>query len=108
MDDRAESDIKVEAHPDLAAVISNIIKHGETIDNHYAAHGLNELGIVDTESFLPLGASMHLKIQSLPILDNLVSPETGLRNVRTLKQLGYTITQYFGKVDVSGDSCNCD
>lgn len=67
-----KSNIETEANPDLATVISNIITHGETIDNHYAAHGLNELGIVDTESFLPLGASMHLKIQSLPILDNLV------------------------------------
>ncbi|KAL8827389.1 MAG: hypothetical protein Q9191_003214 [Dirinaria sp. TL-2023a] len=60
-----------EANPDLATVISNIIEHGETIDSHYAAHGLNELGIVDTESFRPLGASMHLKTQSLPILENL-------------------------------------
>ncbi len=68
----AKSNTETEANPDLATVISNIINHGETIDNHYAAHGLNELGIVDTESFLPLGASMHLKIQSLPILDNLV------------------------------------
>lgn len=62
-----------ESNPDLATVISSIIEHGETIDSHYAAHGLNELGIVDTESFKTLGASMHLKIQSLPILENLVS-----------------------------------
>lgn len=60
------------AAPDLSTVIESIIKHGETIDEHYAAKGLNELGIVDTESFVPLGASAHLKIQSLPILDNLV------------------------------------
>ena len=58
--------------PDLAAVIARIIDHGEHIDNHYAAQGYDNMGIVDTESFLPLGASLHLKTQSLPILDNLV------------------------------------
>ena len=60
------------APPDLSTVIDSIIKHGETIDEHFAAKGLNELGVVDTESFLPLGASAHLKLQSLPILENLV------------------------------------
>ena len=59
--------------PDLAAVITRIIDHGEHIDNHYAAQGYDDMGMVDTESFLPLGASLHLKTQSLPILDNLVS-----------------------------------
>jgi hypothetical protein len=59
--------------PDLAAVIARIIDHGEHIDNHYAAQGYDDMGMVDTESFLPLGASLHLKTQSLPILDNLVS-----------------------------------
>lgn len=67
------------AAPDLSTVIESIIKHGETIDEHYAAKGLNEIGVVDTESFLPLGASAHLKIQSLPILENLVRIETTLR-----------------------------
>ena len=59
--------------PDLAAVITRIIDHGEHIDNHYAARGYDDMGMVDTESFLNLGASLHLKTQSLPILDNLVS-----------------------------------
>ena len=63
------------AAPDLSTVIESIIKHGETIDEHYATKGLNEVGIVDTESFVPLGASAHLKVQSLPILDNLVRNE---------------------------------
>lgn len=94
----------IEANPDLAAVISNIINHGEAIDNHYAAHGLNELGIVDTESFLPLGASMHLKIQSLPILDNLVSDYHSLRDMRGLNLPGDPTTQYVGKVYISRNS----
>ena len=59
--------------PDLTAIITRIIDHGEHIDNHYAAQGYDVMGMVDTESFLPLGASLHLKTQSLPILDNLVS-----------------------------------
>ena len=65
-------------------MIESIIKHGETIDDHFAAKGLNQLGIVDTESFLPLGASAHLKIQSLPILDNLVGSDIPLGGAQAL------------------------
>lgn len=54
--------------PDLAALIRNIVERGEAIDKRYG-----EMGYVDTESFVPLGASLHLKVQCLPILDNLVS-----------------------------------
>ena len=53
--------------PDLAALIRDIVKRGEAIDQRYG-----EMDYVDTESFLPLGASLHLKVQCLPILDNLV------------------------------------
>ena len=59
--------------PDLEAVINKIIDHGETVDHHYATQGYDDMGMVDTESFVSLGASLHLKTQSLPILDNLVS-----------------------------------
>ena len=72
------------AAPDLSTVIESIIKHGETIDEHYATKGLNELGIVDTESFVPLGASAHLKVQSLPILDNLVRNQTKIPQLQLL------------------------
>lgn len=59
--------------PDLAAVIANIIDHGEHVDNHWAAQGYEHDGTaVDTEDWLSVDASLHLKIQSLPILDNLV------------------------------------
>lgn len=54
--------------PDLAALIRNIVERGEAIDKRYG-----EMGYVDTESFVPLGATLHLKVQCLPILDNLVS-----------------------------------
>lgn len=54
-------------NPDLAALIRDIVKRGEAIDQRYG-----EMEYVDTESFLPLGASLHLKVQCLPILDNLV------------------------------------
>lgn len=62
------------AAPDLAAVIANIIDHGETVERHYANQAYDEMGMVDTESWLSIGASLHLKVQSLPILDNLVIP----------------------------------
>jgi len=62
--------------PDLAAVIANIIDHGEHVDNHWAAQGYELDGMaVDTEDWLSVDASLHLKIQSLPILDNLVCRE---------------------------------
>lgn len=54
--------------PNLAAIITNIIEHGEAIERRY-----REMGPVDTEGFTFLNASHHLKLQSLPILDNLVS-----------------------------------
>ncbi|MCJ1469636.1 TTAGGG repeat binding factor [Pseudocyphellaria aurata] len=54
--------------PDLAALIRNIVERGEAIDRRYS-----EMGYVDTESFVPLGASLHLKVQCLPILDNLAT-----------------------------------
>lgn len=62
-----EHQLMSSAGPDLAAVIANIIEHGEAVERRY-----NEMGYVDTESFGYLGASHHLKTQSLPILDNLV------------------------------------
>lgn len=54
--------------PNLATIIANIIEHGEAIERRYL-----EMGQVDTEGFTFLNASHHLKLQSLPILDNLVS-----------------------------------
>ena len=62
------------AHPpDINAVLTDIINHGEEMENHCASQGYAAMGMVDTESYSQLGASLHLKLQSLPILDNLVS-----------------------------------
>ena len=63
------------AGPDFNTIISDIVNHGETVDNHYVSQGYDAMGMVDTDSFQRLGASLHLKTQSLPILDNLVSYE---------------------------------
>ena len=60
------------ATQDFNNIIADIISHGETVDSHYASQGYDAMGTVDTESFTKLGASLHLKTQSLPILDNLV------------------------------------
>lgn len=59
--------------PDFQSIMANIINHSETVDNRYASQGYDEMGVVDTASLLPQGVNLHLKIQSLPILDNLVS-----------------------------------
>ena len=68
------------AHPpDINAVIADIINHGETVESHCASQGYAAMGMVDTESYSQLGASLHLKLQSLPILDNLVSCDGSLK-----------------------------
>ena len=59
--------------PDINTVIADIINHGETVESHCASQGYAAMGMVDTESYSQLGASLHLRLQSLPILDNLVS-----------------------------------
>lgn len=62
------------AHPpDINTVIADIINHGETVESHCASQGYAAMGMVDTESYSQLGASLHLKLQSLPILDNLAT-----------------------------------
>lgn len=62
------------AHPlDINTVFADIINHGETVESHCASQSYAAMGTVDTESYSQLGASLHLKLQSLPILDNLVN-----------------------------------
>lgn len=56
-----------------AAEISDTVDRSETLDDGHASQGNDNLDKIDTESFSHLGASLHLKTQSLPILDNLVS-----------------------------------
>ncbi|KAI4226784.1 MAG: hypothetical protein L6R36_002924 [Xanthoria steineri] len=58
-------------NPDMHAVMSKIIDHGETIDNQYGARRAATTGPAHHETVVPQGASLQLKIQSLPILDNL-------------------------------------
>ena len=64
---------------DINTVIADIINHGETVESHCASQGYATMGMVDTESYSQLGASLHLKLQSLPILDNLVSRHSSLK-----------------------------
>ena len=63
---------------DINTVIADIINHGETVENQCASQGYAAMGSVDTESYSQLGASLHLKLQSLPILDNLVIADESL------------------------------
>ena len=80
---------------DLASVIANIIDHGEQVDN---LRGYDEeWGMVDTESLHTVGASLHLKTQSLPILDNLVSLELYERLLCAtllIYSIGYSDSEY--------------
>ena len=63
--------------PDINTVIADIINHGETVESHCASHAA--MSTVDTESYSQLGASLHLRFQSLPILDNLVRYDGSLK-----------------------------
>ena len=63
---------------DINTVIADIINHGETVENHCGSQGYAAMGMVDTESYSQLGASLHLKLQSLPILDNLVDSDASV------------------------------
>lgn len=61
--------------PDMATVISNIMDHAERVETQ-AAMGQQQLAEnTDTDNppkLMFIKANSHLKIQSLPILDNLV------------------------------------
>ena len=63
---------------DINTVIADIINHGETVESHCGSQGYAAMGMVDTESYSQLGASLHLKLQSLPILDNLVDSDASV------------------------------
>ncbi|KAL8716947.1 MAG: hypothetical protein Q9225_005765 [Loekoesia sp. 1 TL-2023] len=60
-----------ESNPDMTAVLTQIIDHGETINNQYADRRGNAAELANIEGIFSLGASLQLKLQSLPILDNL-------------------------------------
>ena len=68
----ARANQAAETRPDINAVISQIIDHGETVDNQSAGSKGSAAGIANSDGIIPLGASHQLKVQSLPILDNLV------------------------------------
>lgn len=78
----------------LGTIIANIIEHGEAIERRYL-----EMGQVDTEGFTFLNASHHLKLQSLPILDNLVRAWISWR-YRALNNVGDPSVDYIGEVNL--------
>lgn len=59
--------------PDHSGDTAGKSNHEETVDSYQDSQTYDVMGIVDTESFHHMGASFHLKTQSLPILYNLVS-----------------------------------
>ena len=59
--------------PEHNGVAAGKRNHEEIVDSRQVPPIYDAMGIVDTESFHHMGASFHLKTQSLPILDNLVS-----------------------------------
>lgn len=59
--------------PDHNGDTAGMRHRGETVDTNQDSQTYDVVGTVDTESFHDMGASFHLKTQSLSILDNLVS-----------------------------------
>lgn len=70
----SREDGTVDPHPDMHAVINRIINHGENVDSQYGTHDdrtILKSGIPN--GALGLGANSRFQIQSLPVLENLVS-----------------------------------
>ncbi|KAL8953519.1 MAG: hypothetical protein Q9222_000621 [Ikaeria aurantiellina] len=63
----------VEPHADMHDVITQIIDHGETIEDHFPSGpgGSNTATLGNNGNVLLQGASLQLRVQSLPVLDNL-------------------------------------
>ncbi|KAI4190674.1 MAG: hypothetical protein LQ348_003623 [Seirophora lacunosa] len=61
------------ASPDMDAVMSQIIHHGESVDAQHAHHGehAEAPALANLDDIFPPSASAQLKTQSLPVLDNL-------------------------------------
>ena len=88
---------------DLQSLIANIMRYSDQLA------GIGENGNADpprlnVDSLHVSGASLGLKIQCLPILDNLVSyvPSLSLLSI-VLSRLGYPDLTHAGQVNVSGD-----
>ena len=62
--------LSVSSVPDVNALLNHILQYSARVDK--AKGGYSEIGHVNTESLRSLGASLLLKTESLPILDNLV------------------------------------
>ncbi|KAL8942074.1 MAG: hypothetical protein Q9211_001550 [Gyalolechia sp. 1 TL-2023] len=60
-----------DTNPDMDAVMTQIIHRGETIDNQFAGRSANTAGLANSDGTFTLRASDQLRIQSLPILENL-------------------------------------
>lgn len=67
-----EANDMAQISPDMNAVMSQIINHGQTVDSQYALHS-DPSASANTEGIFSKSAISLLRTQSLPILDNLVS-----------------------------------
>ena len=66
----------------LKNLISEIIDHGVEVDQQMAMQGqraYDDMGSVDTDSWVPIEANVHLRVQSLPVLHNLVCLPASLK-----------------------------
>lgn len=82
--------------------------HGGTVHAHHVSEGNDAVEMVDTESFSQLGAGLHLRTQSLPILDNLVSLHLQPDGMTTDYWLsGYANPEHSGKIYVPRNYRHC-
>ncbi|KAL9124982.1 MAG: hypothetical protein Q9217_005751 [Psora testacea] len=60
-------------HTDVQEVLVNNTESSERVNDDYPSQGRQEMSAGEIIGFLPQGASLHVKIQSLPVLDNLAT-----------------------------------
>ncbi|KAI9728572.1 MAG: TTAGGG repeat binding factor [Cirrosporium novae-zelandiae] len=80
--------------PDYSAIIAEIVEHGVNVDRRYAQEYKDgDEEAVDTDSWQPGDASIHLKVQSLPILDNLSTQILNTLAKSTYQEICVIVTQ---------------
>lgn len=68
----APEPIDSQYEPDYNPEIQDIMDYGETVDNPYVPRVYDAIGVLENGDLGHSGASHTLKLQSLPVLDNLV------------------------------------
>ena len=62
----------ISSHAGIQNIMATTMENNGVAYGTYSSQGYEDMGVINTADLLPQGASIHVKVQSLPILDNLV------------------------------------